>query len=615
MTDLEGFWRSIWDYFDVRSQTPFERVLKDRRMPGAEWFCGASVNYVDQVFRHSDVSRPAIVYRGETGFEGEISWVELEHQVAGMAASLRSFGVVPGDRVVAYLPNVPQAIVAFLAAASVGAIWSICAPDMGSVSVLDRFRQIEPKILIASDGYRFGGRAFDRRDVVATLVAELNSVETLILVPLLDPHASVPVDRSTHLFDELTRGRTPLRYEWLPFDHPLWVVYSSGTTGMPKPIVHGHGGVLLESLKGVVLHNDIGPNDRFNWYSSTGWIMWNYQVGGLLAGATLCLYDGNPAWPDWTRLWRFVSDTKTTVFGAGAAFFSSCMKAGVIVRDIADLSRLRALGSTGSPLAPESYRWIYAHVRSDIWLASIAGGTDFAGGFWVGNITLPIYIGQMQCRSLGAAVYAFNEAGQAVEDEVGELVCTEPLPSMPLYFWNDPENRRYQESYFDMYPGVWRHGDWLRITRQRGGIIYGRSDATINRHGVRMGTSEIYRIVEALSYVEDSIVVDLEYLGRESYMALFVVMRDGQRLSRVLEDEIKGAIRVGLSARHVPNEIFQIAQVPRTLSGKKLEVPIKKLLLGQSAERAVSRDSMVNPDSLDWFIQLATQRTHQDAKS
>lgn len=611
VTDLEAFWRSIWDYFDVRSRTPFERVLASRAMPGAQWFPGARLNYVDQVFRHATEARPAIVFRNERGDALELGWHELQRQVACLAEALRAMGVRPGDRVVAYLPNIPQAVIAFLAVASVGAIWSVCSPDMGKLAVLDRFRQIEPKVLIAADGYRYGGKDYDRRPLIGELLAELPTVQRLVLVPYLDPAAGRGGFADAALWPDLVAGEAALRSEVLPFDHPLWVVYSSGTTGLPKPIVHGHGGIVLEQLKLMALHNDLGPEDRFHWFSSTGWIMWNCQVSGLALGATICLYDGNPGWPDHSTLWRFVAQTGVTFFGAGAAFYSACLKAGVEPNAAGDLSRLRALGSTGSPLPDDAYRWIYDQVRRDIWLTPISGGTDFAGAFVGGVPTLPVYVGEMQCRCLGAKVEAYDDAGRPLIDAVGELVCTEPMPSMPLRFWNDEGDRRYRESYFDMYPGVWRHGDWIRITPRGGAIIYGRSDATINRHGIRMGTAELYRAVEEMPEVLDSLVVDLEYLGRESYMPLFVVLRPGVALSDELVARIKARIRDALSARHVPNEVFQIQEVPRTLSGKKLELPIKKLLLGQPVEKVVNRDSMSNPASLDYFIDFARRRMEQ----
>jgi acetoacetyl-CoA synthetase len=606
--DLDGFWASIWDYFDIQSPTPSTAVLGKHAMPGAQWFPGAQVNYVDQVFRHSSAGRPAILFADEGGASLTLSWAELERQVAALAAALRGFGVVPGDRVVAYLPNRPEAVVAFLACASLGAIWSICSPDMGPVSVLDRFRQIEPKILIAADGYRYGGKSFSRLDVLAEIREQLPSLQQLVLVPLLGEAAGRPPEGS-HDWATLVAGEVSLQPTWLPFEHPLWIVYSSGTTGTPKAIVHGHGGIMLAMSVGLGFHNDLGPEDRFHWYSSTGWIMWNCQVGGLLLGSTLCLFDGNPGYPDLKALWQFAERSEATFFGAGAAFYASCLKADIHPNQLADLSRLRSLGSTGSPLSPECYEWIYRHVAAgDLWLAPMSGGTDLAGPFIGGVPILPVYLGEMQCRVLGASVHAFDEAGQTLIDEVGELVCTQPMPCMPLFFWNDKGGQRYLESYYETYLGVWRHGDWLRITPRGGAVIYGRSDATINRHGIRMGTSELYRAVEDLPEVLDCLVVDLEYLGKASYMPLFVVLREGVELDGALRDRINARIRSALTARHVPNDIFVVAAVPRTLSGKKLELPIKKLLLGQPLDKVVNLDSMVNPESLAWFVAFAERR-------
>jgi len=617
VSDLDAFWRSIWEYFDLRSPTLYTAVLSKRTMPGSEWFPGARVNYVDQIFRHAKDERPAIVFRDEAGNNEEVSWAELERRVASLAAALRELGVVQGDRVVAYLPNRPEAIVAFLACASIGAIWSMCSPDMGPLSVLDRFRQIGPKILIACDGYRYGGKSYDRSATLNELLHELTSIEKLVLVPVLaDGPAKAGARESEHkwlAWQDLMRGQAPLSFDWLPFDHPLWIVYSSGTTGTPKAIVHGHGGIMLIMSVTLALHNDLGPEDRFHWFSSSGWIMWNVQVGGLLVGATICLFDGNPGFPDLSTLWTFVGEVKASFLGAGAAFYASCLKAGVTPNKVANLSCLRSVGSTGSPLSPECYEWIYRQVGGgDIWLTPMSGGTDIAGPFIAGVPTLPVYLGEMQCRVLGAAVYAFDEAGKAVIDQVGELVCTQPLPSMPLYFWNDSDGYRYVESYFDTYPGVWRHGDWIKITPRGTSIIYGRSDATINRYGIRMGTAELYRAVEALPEILDCLVVDLEYLGRPSYMPLFVVLRPGVELSDQLKERINATIRGALSARHVPNDIFLVQDVPRTLSGKKLELPIKKLLLGQALEKVVNRDSMANPSSLEWFVEFAERRSSPD---
>ena len=604
--DLPGFWQSIWDCFGLRSEAPVAAVLHEARMPGARWFEGARLNYAQQVFRHARAGQPAIRHAGEERPLADLSWAELQRQVAGVAAALRAMGVGRGDRVAAYLPNVPQTVVAFLAAASIGAIWSVCAPEMGPVAVLDRFRQIEPKVLFAAPGYRHGGKHHDRSGVLRELLAGLPSVRHCVLVPEPGGEAEVAADGpALHRWHDLLRESAGLRVEALPFDHPLWVVYSSGTTGLPKPIVHGHGGIVVEHLKMLGLHCNLRPADVFHWYSSSGWIMWNVQVGGLLLGATIALYDGSPAWPDFGRLWRFVDEAGVTAFGAGAAFFASCMKAGIEPARVAGLSRLQMLGSTGSPLPPEAYAWIGEKVRADLWINPIAGGTDFAGAFVGGNPTLPVYAGEMQCRCLGAKVESFDEAGRALVDEVGELVCTAPLPSMPLALWGDADGRRLHESYFDVYPGVWRHGDWVRITPRGGAIIYGRSDATINRHGIRMGTSELYRLVEDEPEVLDSLAVDLEYLGRESWMTLFVVLREGRRLDEALVERLQRRLRAGLSPHHVPTEIVQAPDVPRTLSGKKMEVPVKKLMLGQALSKVVNPDAMANAACLPWYRDFA----------
>ena len=634
--ELDAFWSSVWDYFDIQSPTPRHAALAEEKMPGAKWFPGVQLNYVQQVFRHADAAHaaghPAIVFQNERmrerGELQEVSWPELRRRVASLASHLERFGVGPGDRVVAFLPNTPAVAVAFLAVASLGAVWSVCSPDMGPVAVLDRFRQIEPKVLIAGDGYVYGGRAHDRLPVLEGLLKELPSVQHVVLWRYLDETASsdrlAGAGRQVHDFDALTAGDTPLAPRWVDFDHPLWVVYSSGTTGLPKPIVHGHGGVVLEAIKMLGLHTNLGATvdtgDRYHWYSATGWIMWNSQVAGLLLGTTICVYDGSPAGvdsgrrgrADWSTLWRFVDDTKATFFGAGSAFFASCLKAEVKPKDFVRLAHLRALGATGSPLPTECYRWAYEHVPKvdgkDIWLSVVSGGTDFAGAFIGGLPTLPVVEGEMQCRCLGAAIEAWNDKGEPLVDQVGELVCTRPMPSMPLYFWKDPGNQRYHDSYFDMYPGIWRHGDWIRITPAGGAIIYGRSDATINRHGIRMGTSELYRAVEAQPEVLDSLVVDLEYLGRESYMPLFVVLRDGLVLDPALDKRLREAIRTALSARHVPSEIVQVSAVPRTLTGKKMELPLKKLLMGAPPEQVFKLDAMANADCVSWFVAFAKRR-------
>ena len=690
VSDLDAFWQSIWDYFDLQSPTPHTAALAENKMPGARWFPGAQVNYAQQVLRHVDAAHaaglPALVSHNEHSLARggaaarELAWPALRQQVASMALHLKAQGLQPGDRVAAYLPNIPEAMVAFLAVASLGGVWSICAPDMGTAAVLDRFRQIEPKVLIACDGVRYGGRDFDRREVLAALRAALPSVKHVIVHANLGLNPVAPDSIADYALFEKAAARNDaqtLAFEplWLPFDHPLWIVYSSGTTGLPKPIVHGHGGTMIVALALKSLHNDLGcsyhPNsfgERYHWYSSTGWVMWNAQMSGLLGGTTCCIFDGSPGGgtvdaagnklsPDWGTLWRFGAAVGATFFGAGAAFFANCMKAGIDLAQCGDLTRVRALGTTGSPLSAEAQNWgteqfarLWAAAApgrpkqgpapsggntvraatsvgaTSIWWCNISGGTDFAGAFIGGNRELPLIPGEMQCRLLGCAVEAWSEQGEPVSNEVGELVCTQPIPSMPLYFWGDAGNKRYLSSYFDMYPAghgrkpgggdapaemgpVWRHGDWLKITPAGGCIIYGRSDATINRHGLRMGTSELYSAIEALPEVLDSMVVDLEYLGRESYMPLFVVLREGLTLDGAMKKRLNDAIKTALSPRFVPNEIFQVAEIPRTLTGKKQELPIKKLLLGQPINKVVNKDAMANAGCLDWYVQFAQARS------
>jgi len=668
ITDIDAFWQSMWDYFDLQSPTPHTQVLTQNVMPGGQWFSGAQVNYAHQVLRHVKPAHAAgfmaVICRNEKGQHREMSWPELSQQVASLALYLKAQGVEPGDRVAAYLPNIPEAMIAFLATVSIGGVWSICAPDMGTLAVLDRFKQIEPKVLIAVDGVSYGGRDHDRMAVVQELVDALPTVQHVIIHDNLGTAdlasnavaSAVRMAQTTQQHGEAVEAFEPM---WLPFDHPLWIVYSSGTTGLPKPIVHGHGGTVIVALALKIVHNDIGcsyhPNswgERYHWYSSTGWVMWNAQLGGLLNGTTCILYDGNPGGskdnPDWGTLWRFAAEMKVTFFGAGAAFFANCQKAGVNLTQCGDLSSIRALGTTGSPLSPETQNWGTAQFRAvaqtyapehtvpDIWWCNISGGTDFCGAFIGGNRELPQEAGVMQCRLLGCAVEAWNEAGEPVLGEVGELVCTQPIPSMPLYFWGDTGNARYLASYFEMYPaghgrkpgggdtgpetgGVWRHGDWLRIgTQEAGGegcVIFGRSDATINRHGLRMGTSELYSAVEGLPEVMDSMVVDLEYLGRESFMPLFVVLRPGTTLDAAMQAKINNAIKVALSPRFIPNEMFQVAEIPRTLSGKKQELPIKKLMLGHPQEKVVNKDAMANPGCLDWYVALAKAHLAKTASS
>ena len=606
--EVEAFWASIWEYYAIKASAPYKQVLKERKMPRTVWFEGARLNYAEHALRHAVDERPAIIFESELRPYTEITWGELKGQVAALANALKGMGVEEGDRVVAYMPNIPQTVVALLAVTSIGAIWSSASPDMGHVSVIDRFRQIEPRVMLAVDGYRYSGKDFDRSGVVSEIVDALPSVERVILVPYLNPGAAAAVYRGGVAWQTVMQTPGPLAFAQVAFDHPLWVVYSSGTTGMPKPIVHGHGGSILECLKSNDLHLDLVPGDRFFWYSSTNWIIWNLLCHTLLSGCTIVQYDGNPGYPDMSRLWDLAARTRTDVFGASAAYIAQCTKSGVEPRAAGDISRIRTLCSSGSPLPVEGYQWVYDHVNSDLLLASISGGTDPGAAFVGACPILPQYAGEMQCRCLGVAVHAFDEAGNSLIDEVGELVCTLPMPSFPLYFWNDRDDRRYHESYFEMYPGLWRHGDWLTITPRGGAIIYGRSDSTINRPGIRMGSAEIYRVVEDVAEVQDSLVIDLEYLGRESYMPLFIVLKPGALLDDGLKERIRARVRNDLSGRHVPNDVFAVPEVPRTLNGKKLEVPIKRLLLGEPIEKVVNRDSMSNPGSLAWFVAFAAER-------
>jgi acetoacetyl-CoA synthetase len=634
--ELEAFWESIWDFFGVQADGVRDPVLGSRAMPGAQWYPNARLNYAEHVFRCATADRPALIARREDAPTRETSWAELERDTGALAGRLRALGIGPGDRVASYLPNRPETVVAFLACASLGAIWSSCAPDMGAIVVLDRFRQIEPKLLFAVDSYTYNGKAHDRSALVDELLRELPSVQHVIHLPgplsRSDPAAHLSW-RDCLPWNEALAQDAALQFQRLPFGHPLWIVYSSGTTGLPKAIVHGHGGIVLTHLKTLALQHDLRPGDRLLFLGGTGWIVWNLQLGALLTGASIVLYDGNPAWPDSEALWRFMDEHRVTLFGCGAAFLVNCMKDGLRPRDVVALQSLRAINATGSPLPIDAYRWVYDAVKPDVWLASVSGGTDIASGFVACAPTLPVTAGEIQCRELGVAAHAFNEAGESVIDEVGELVITQSMPSMPVFFWNDPEDdsphgadgagppggraddsgrpggvgRRYRESYFEMYPGVWRHGDWIRFTPRGTSVIYGRSDSTINRHGIRMGTAEIYRVVEELPEVRDSMVVDLEYLGRPSFMPLFVVLTPGSTLDAALRARITQQIRSKASPRHVPNEIYQVEEIPRTLTGKKMEVPVRRLLLGARPEKVASADAMANPRSFDFFVRLAKQ--------
>jgi acetoacetyl-CoA synthetase len=604
---ISDFWASLWDYFHIQSSAPFTEVLTGTQMPDIHWFPGARLNYVEQVFRQRTGARPALMAYSETRPPLELSWDELYHQVASVAAALRAMGVERGDRVVSYLPNVPETVVAFLATASLGAIWSSCAPEFGTQSVIDRFQQIEPRVLFAVDGYRYNGKLIDRRGILKELQVALPTLEQTIILPYAFADTNAADYASARLWGELLTGEQELVCEQVPFEHPLWVLYSSGTTGLPKAIVQGQGGILLEHLKQVHLGLDLKAEDRFFWYSTTGWMMWNLLVGGLLCGITILLYDGSPACPDLNRLWEFAEQTGMTFFGTSAGFLLSCMKAGIEPGQKYNLSRLRGLGSTGSPLPPEGFQWVYQHLKQDIWLTSVSGGTDVCSAFLGGSPLLPVRAGELQCRALGAKIEAFDEQGRSLIDEMGELVITQPLPSMPLYFWNDPDGKKYLNSYFDVYPGIWRHGDWIKITPSGSSVIYGRSDSTINRKGIRMGSSEIYRVVEDFPEILDSLVIGLERSGGNYYLPLFVVLVPGSELDTSLKNRLRARLREQLTPHHVPDEIIAIPAVPRTLSGKKLEVPIKKIFLGVPAEKAVSTGALANPQAMSFFVDFARQ--------
>ena len=613
--DLDGFWGSVWEYLGVMAHRPYDRVLErsasksrgeGNSVEGARWFAGAELNYAEHALRRRD-GHTAVVFTNEAGASATLTYAELAERTAEAAAGLRRIGVGRGDAVVGYLPNVPEAVVAALAAASIGAVWSCCPPEFGAPSVIERFAQLEPKVLLGVDGYTYAGRRFDATAGLREVQASLPSLRATVVLPYLDPSPGTGGLAGAVTWSDMLVPGEPLIFEPVPFDHPLWVLYSSGTTGAPKAIVHGHGGVLVEHLKMLSLHMDLGEDDRFFWFTTTGWMMWNFLISGLLVGATIVLYDGSPAHPDLYALWRMAASTGVTCFGVSAPYILACMKAGIEPARGLDLGRIRTVGSTGSPLPPEGYAWVYEHVGADLLLASISGGTDVVTAFTAGSPTLPVHAGEMACRALGAKVESFDADGRSVVDEVGEMVVTEPMPSMPVRFLNDPDGRLLHESYFDFYPNAWRHGDWLRITPAGACVVYGRSDATLKRGGVRMGTAEFYRAIDDVPEVADSLVVDTAGLRTEGRLLLFVVLSEGVVLDEALRERIESAIRTRLSPRHVPDAVHAIAEVPRTLNGKKLEVPVKRILSGVPVEEAASLDSLANPDALRFFADMAAQ--------
>ncbi|MDQ3944366.1 MAG: acetoacetate--CoA ligase [Actinomycetota bacterium] len=608
VSDLDGFWSSVWEFFEVRSATPYESVLTHRVMPGTDWFRGATLNYAEHLVAGAGQAGdgPVVLGRSQTRAAVDLSAVDLADQVARARAGLIRLGVGRGDRVVAYLPNIPETLVAFLATASLGAVWASCAPEFGTRSVLDRLRQIDPKVLLAVDGYRYGPRTVDRTGEVAAIRDGLPGLAATVAVPYLEADPGrLP---GAQPWEDLVAEAAPAAFDPVPFDHPLYILYSSGTTGLPKPIVHGHGGILLEHQKALALHHDLGPGDRLFWFSTTGWMMWNLLVSGLAVGSALVLYDGDPGHPDLTALWRLAEETGTTYYGASAPFLLSCRKAGLTPRRDFDLTRVRGVGSTGAPLPPEGFRYVYEEIAPDALLASVSGGTDMCTAFVGMSPLLPVWEGEISCPYLGAKVEAFDPHGRPVVGEQGELVVTEPMPSMPVGFWGDPDGERYRAAYFEDFPGVWRHGDWVTFTDRGSCVISGRSDATLNRGGVRLGTAEFYSVVERFPEVADSLVVHLEGAGGGAgRLLLFVVTAEGAELDDDLRGRLAADLRRHLSPRHVPDAVHAVPAVPRTLSGKKLEVPVKRILTGTPAEVAASRGALANPDSLDAFELLAKE--------
>jgi acetoacetyl-CoA synthetase len=622
--DIAWFWDAVWHYFDIRATTPTETVLAGREMPGAQWFPGSTLNYAVEALRHETDKYPALVVVGEDGTT-EWSWARLRQETAAFANYLRRLGVKAGDRVVGYLPNIGEAVAAFMGAASVGATWAVCNPDLAVDGVIARLGQLEPAVLVACDGSVYGGKRIDRSKELAQIRRQLPTLKATVLVSRLGDggagrgRVGAPPARRAGGEHESNSGAVtpwskvlgldaPLEITPVPFDHPLWVLYSSGTTGLPKAIVQSQGGILLEHLKQTGLHLDLGPDDRFFWYTSTGWMMWNFLVSGLLAGATVVLYDGSPGYPAIEAQWRVAEQTGTTVFGTSAAYVIACRKAGVHPGRDFDLSRVSCVATTGSPLPPDGFRWLHDEVAEDLWIASVSGGTDVCSCFAGGVPTLPVYIGELQAACLGTDLQAWDAQGRPVVDEVGELVVTNPMPSMPVHFWNDPDGDRYRESYFEMFPGVWRHGDWITLTSRGTVVIHGRSDSTLNRQGVRMGSADIYEVVERLPEIRESLVIGIEEPDGGYWMPLFVQLAEGAELTDELRARVNDAIRAQLSPRHVPDEIVAVPGVPHTLTGKRIEVPVKRLLQGAELDKAVNPGSVDDLDVLRFYERLGAER-------
>ncbi len=614
--DLDAFWQALWDYFDIQSSAAHTAVLGRRTMPGAQWFPGARLNYAEHVLRGERYGGDALLYMSERQALTGMPWETLGRQVRVLATHLRQAGVKPGDRVAAWMPNIPQTMIAMLATTAIGAMWACCSPDFGERGTLDRLKQLSPKVLFCVDGYRYGGKDFDRREELRRIIAGLPDLQRLIYLPYLHPEQAElpagPAELWNAIMDHPSVSIADFQFEQVAFDHPLWALFSSGTTGLPKPIVHGHGGILLETLKNATFHFDLHRGERAFFFTTTGWMLWNFIVGTTLTGAVPLLYDGHPAHPTADVLWKMAQDAGAALFGASPTYVDQLARAGIVPRERFDLSKLRGVTLAGSPATPECMAWFYRNVKSDLWVANGSGGTDCCTGFVGGVPTLPVRAGEIQAPSLGVSVKAFNPQGQSVIDEVGELVLTEPMPSMPLYFWNDPDNRRYRETYFEEFPGVWRHGDFFRINERGGSFVLGRSDATLNRYGVRIGTAEIYRTLALVEGIEDSLIVNLDLADGGFFMPLFVKLPAGRTLDPVLIDAIRGKLRREYTPRHVPDAIYQVPAIPYTLTGKKMEVPVRRILMGMPPEKAANRSAMVDPQALDFFIAFA-KRQHEYA--
>ena len=615
VTEIERFWESVWQYFDVRTSQPYTAVLQERKMPGARWFTGARLNFAEHLLRNERPDRPAVLFLSEKTPLAVLGWPEFGARVRVLATRLRELGVRPGDRVAAYLPNIPETMIAMIATASVGAVWASCSPDFGSRGALDRFGQLEPTVVFCVDGYTYGGKDFDRRDAVREIAGQLPSVRHIICLPRLFLGEPLPVDGALDWFDLLDGpavAAEDFTCEQVPFDHPLWVLFSSGTTGLPKAIIHGHGGILLEQLKLQHLQMDLRAGDRAFFFTTTGWMIWNWLASSLLLGVIPVLYDGNPTYPDVDVLWRMAQDSGARFFGASPTYVDMMQRAGVVPAERFDLSGLEAILPAGSPVSPACTAWFYDNVKPDLWVGTGSGGTDCCTGFVGGVPTLPVYAGEIQGRALGVAAYAFDESGRRVVNEVGELVITEPMPSMPIGFWDDEDGSRYRATYFEDFPGVWRHGDFFRVNERGGCFVLGRSDATLNRQGVRIGTAEIYRTVEQLDEVDAAIVVNLDLPNGRFFMPLFVKLAPRASLDADLDRRIRLRLREEHTPRHVPDRIVAVPDIPLTRTGKKMEVPLRRLLLGAPLDTVASPAAMENADALDAFADYAaTQQDYQ----